>query len=101
MYLESLPPEDRAHSLGAGARCAGGLAFVELSDPVRLAIAGSTPRERLVGLLVSLDPEDLAAVSESVPGEVLNEVSSRLASAEQSSLRRSNPVPRGKVSGIT
>ena len=60
------------------------MAFVELSDPVRLAIAGSTPRERLVGLLVSLDPEDLAAVSESVPGGVLNEVSSRLASAERS-----------------
>jgi magnesium transporter len=98
--LESLPPEDRATVWEQALDAQAALAFVELSDPVRLAIAGSTPRERLVGLLVSLDLEDLAAVSESAPGEVLNEVSSRLASAERSVFDDQVQFPE-EVSGIT
>jgi magnesium transporter len=81
--LESLPPADRETVWEQTPDAQAALAFVELSDPVRMTIAGSTPRERVINLLVTLDPGDLAAVSGSLAVEVLSVVSSRLASAER------------------
>jgi magnesium transporter len=82
--LEALSPDDRRTVWEETPDSRQGDAFVEVSEPVRRSIAHTMPRQRLMTLLLALDPEDLAYVSDSVPEDVLGDVSGALASAERS-----------------
>ena len=81
--LEALPLEDRAKVWQQVPDDHAGDVFVEVSEAVRESLVALTPRAALVQLLTSLDPEDLAYVSEAVPADVLTEVSTALASADR------------------
>ena len=81
--LEALPHEDRAKVWQQVPDDHAGDVFVEVSEAVRESLVALTPRAALVQLLTSLDPEDLAYVSEAVPADVLTEVSTALASADR------------------
>ena len=67
--------------MGAGDTEQAGRAFVEVTGVVREWLVEATPRDALVHLLLTLDPEDLGYVSESIPQEILADVSRELESA--------------------
>src|ERR687895_586008 len=72
--LEALPLDDRRTAWEQlDAESAAG-AFVEVSEAVRSSLVENTPHERLVEVLVRLDPEDLAYVSPPLAPELLAEV---------------------------
>ena len=79
--LEALALEDRRNVWAQVPAEHAGLVLVEVGDAVRQSLVELTPRDVLVTLLTSLDPEDLAFVSDAVPADVLTEVSTTLASA--------------------
>ena len=81
--LEALPPDDRRTVWEQASAEQAGLAFVEVSSVVRESLVESTPHDALVALLTTIDPEDLGYVSESIPPDVLHEVSRALASADR------------------
>ena len=76
--------------------------FVEVSDAVRESLVDAdAARRRWCTLLTSLDPEDLAYVSEAVPADVLTEVSTALASAERTVFEDTIQLRRRHASAIT
>jgi magnesium transporter len=81
--LEALPLDDRRSVWEQVPAEHAGLVFVEVAEAVRQSLVELTPRDGLVRLLATLDPEDLAYVSEVVPADVLTEVSTTLASADR------------------
>lgn len=81
--LEALPIEDRRTVWEQVAPELASRVFVEVSSTVRESLIEATPREALVKLLSTLDPGDLGYVSESLPEDVLNEVSRALESSER------------------
>jgi magnesium transporter len=81
--LEALPTIDRGTVWEQVPLELAAAAFVEVSGAVRESLASSTPRDRLVQMLITLDPADLGYVSESVPPDVLDEVSQALESGER------------------
>ena len=82
--LESLPLDDRRTVWDQTPPEQAGRVFVEVSAAVRESLVESTASERLVSVLLTLDPEDLAYVSEEVPGDILASVSRTMASADRS-----------------
>jgi magnesium transporter len=60
-----------------------GTVFVEVSAAVRDSLVAVTPREDLIALLSTLDPEDLGYVSESLSEEVVDELSEALGSSDR------------------
>jgi magnesium transporter len=87
--LEALPLDDRGTVWDGVSRDRAGDVFIEVSPAVRDSLVALTPRDQLVGMLAALDPEDLAYVSESLPEDVLNELSRALESADRSELEDS------------
>jgi magnesium transporter len=87
--LEALPLDDRRTVWEGVPRDRAGAVFVEVSSAVRESLATVTPRDQLLGLLATLDPEDLAYVSQSLPEDVMNELSRALESADRSELEDS------------
>ena len=81
--IEALPPDDRRTIWEETPEAQAPLVFVEVSDAVRESLARAMPRERLVAVLLVLDPEDLAYVAAAVPEDVIGEVSAALASSER------------------
>lgn len=82
--LEALPVEDRGMVWAQVGADQAGQVFVEVSEVVRQSLVDTTSRDDLVRLLLTLDPEDLAYVSESVPAEILQEASRALDSGDRS-----------------
>ena len=82
--LEALPLDDRDTVWEQVPPEQAGIVFVEVSGAVRQSIVDVTPRDALVQLLSTLDPEDLGYVSESLPEELLNELSQALESSDRS-----------------
>ena len=81
--LEALPLDDRRTAWDLLDAESAAAVFVELSDAVRPSLAEETPRDRLVEILVRLDPEDLAYVSAPLMPDVLEEVSRALEATER------------------
>jgi magnesium transporter len=99
--LEALPLDERDTVWEQTPDTMMGAVFVELSDPVRRSLGRAMARERLAALLLQIDPEDLAYVSESVPEDVLSEVSRALATAERSAFEDSVAFPDDCVGHFT
>jgi magnesium transporter len=87
--LEALPPDDRRLVWEQATQEQAGFAFVEVTGVVRDWLVEATPRGALVQLLLTLDPEDLGYVSESIPQEILSEVSRALESADRQAFEES------------
>jgi magnesium transporter len=73
--LEALSPDDRTTVWEQLDPEQAGRVFVELSEAVLHSVIETTPRDRLVGALMTLDPDDLGYLSEALPSDVVNEVS--------------------------
>jgi magnesium transporter len=73
--LEALSPDDRTTVWEQLDPEQAGRVFVELSEAVLHSVIETTPRDRLVGTLMTLDPDDLGYLSEALPSDVVNEVS--------------------------
>ncbi len=76
--LESLPIEDRLvvwRELESGH---GGPALVEVSREVRESLIEHTERDRLLAVLRELDADDLRYLSESLPDDMVDDVSALL-----------------------
>jgi magnesium transporter len=81
--LEALPLEYRRTVWHQVPPDLAGTVFVEVSAAVRDSLVAVTPREDLIALLSTLDPEDLGYVSESLPEEVVDELSEALGSSDR------------------
>ncbi len=81
--LEALPLDDRRSVWEQVSEEQAARVFVEVDAVVRESLVEVTPREAMVRLLTSLDPEDLAYVSEAVPADVLARVSGAFESADR------------------
>ena len=95
--IEAVPPDDRRTIWTETPDAQAPLIFVEVSDAVRGSLARVTPRERLISLLLALDPEDLAYVAEAIPEDVIEEVSAALASTERTLFEDTVQFPDGRV----
>jgi magnesium transporter len=81
--MEALPPDDRTTVWDQVGPDQAGLVFVEVSDAVRHWLVEVTPRDQLVTLLATLDPDDLGYVSETVPPEILADVARALETGDR------------------
>ncbi len=81
--LEALAPDDRRTVWEQLRPEHAGLVFVEVSEAVRDSLVDSSSRDDLIARLSTLDPEDLAYVSDSLPEDVLADVSRRLESSDR------------------
>jgi len=95
--LEALPPGDRRTVWDQASVEQAGLAFVEVSNVVREWLVESTSHERLIALLTTLDPEDLGYVADSIPSDILREVSRALASADRQAYEESIQYAEDRV----
>lgn len=95
--LEALPPEDRATVWDQIPADRAGLVFVEVSSVVRGWLVERTERSALVTLLTTLDPEDLAYVSEEVPRDVLTEVSRTLELRDRQTLEATSRFDESQI----
>jgi len=95
--LEALPPDERRTVWEQASVEQAGLAFVEVSNVVREWLVESTPRDTLVALLTTLDPEDLGYVADSIPPDVLRDVSRALASADRQAYEESIQYAEDRV----
>jgi magnesium transporter len=95
--LEALPPDDRRTVWEQTSIEQAGHAFVEVSNVVREWLVESTSRETLVALLTTLDPEDLGYVAETIPDDILREVSRTLASADRQAYEESIQYAEDRV----
>ncbi|HEY7189831.1 MAG TPA: magnesium transporter [Vicinamibacterales bacterium] len=97
VVLEALPPDDRRTVWEQASVEQAGHAFVEVSNVVREWLVESTPRETLVHVLTTLDPEDLGYVAESIPPDILRDVSRALASADRQAYEESIQYAEDRV----
>src|SRR5262245_37645245 len=81
--LEALPLEYRRTVWHQVPPAWSGTVVVEVSAAVRDSLVAVTSREDLIALLSTLDPEDLGYVSESLPEEVVDELSEALGSSDR------------------
>jgi magnesium transporter len=81
--LEALPHDDRRTVWEQLSPEQAGQVLVEVSDAVRESLLDVTGRDELVRLLLTLDPDDLAYVAESLPTDVRAAVSRGLALTER------------------
>jgi magnesium transporter len=81
--LGGLPLADRQRVWEQLGDAQGGAVFVEVSDSVRDSLVELTPADALVGLLTTLDADDLAFVSGALPPEVLSRASAALETVER------------------
>jgi magnesium transporter len=81
--LEALPLDDRRSVWEQVTEEQAARVFVEVEAVVRESLVDLTPQEALVRLLTSLDPEDLAYVSDAIPPDVLSRASATFASADR------------------
>jgi magnesium transporter len=81
--LEAMPLEHRAIVWAQVPDEQAGMVFVEVSPAARESLVEATPRSRLIALLETLDPEDLAYVAEALPPDIVDDVSRRFALAER------------------
>jgi magnesium transporter len=95
--LEALPPGDRRTVWERASVEQAGQAFVEVSTVVREWLVESTPRDTLVAMLTTLEPEDLGYVADAIPPEILSEVSRALVSADRQAYEESIQYEENRV----
>jgi magnesium transporter len=81
--LEALPLDDRRRVWEQVDEKQAARVFVEVDGVVRQSLVDAIAPDAMVRLLASLDPEDLAYVSDAVPAELLAQASAVLESADR------------------
>jgi magnesium transporter len=87
--LESLPIDDRLVVWRELPPALAGPALVEVSSGVRVSVIENTDRSALVALLRELDADDLRYLAESLPDDVVDEVSAMLDARDRSWMEQS------------
>jgi magnesium transporter len=98
--LESLPMEDRLvvwRELEAGQ---SGQALVEASREVRESLIQETERAELVAAVRELDADDLRYLSESLPDDIVDEVSALLDARDRSWMEQSRAYPENSAARL-
>jgi magnesium transporter len=98
--LESLPRDDRTLVWLEADPQQAAEALVEVDPAVRQALIGVTEHRRLAEILRTLDLDDLAWLADSIPEDVLHEVSRSLGDIEQSLLQQTIAYPADSVGDL-
>ena len=98
--LESLPASDRAIVWLETEAARAGEALLEVSEAVRVSLIESTERARLLEVLRSLDPDEIAYLSDSLPEDVRHEVFASLGEQELLWVRSSVAHEEGTVGNL-
>jgi magnesium transporter len=81
--MEALAPDNRRIVWEQLEPEQAGSVLVEVTDTVRESLAAITPREHLLNALCTLDPEDIAYVSDSLAPDVIDDVRRRFPSSDR------------------
>jgi magnesium transporter len=100
VLIESLPREHRVLVWREADPQQAGEALVEVDPTVRETLIAATDRRRLMEILRTLDLDDLAWLADSVPDDILREVSRSLGDIEQSLLEQTIAYPEDSVGNL-
>jgi len=98
--LESLPLEDRLTVWDGVKADRDGEILIEVSDAVRETLIASMNREELVDAVESLETDEIAAIADDLPADVVDEVRESLTSEERAQLRASMSYPDDSVGAL-
>jgi magnesium transporter len=95
--LEGLEPEDRLRIWTALEPPQAAEAIVELDASVRAWLVGETPKNRLIRIAESLDPDDLSWISDDLPEDVMRQVRESLGEVDRTLLQQADAYPAQSV----
>jgi magnesium transporter len=98
--LEALPLEDRLTVWDSVKADRDGEILIEVSDAVRETLIASMNREELVDAVESLETDEIAAIADDLPADVVDEVQQGLTSGERAQLRASMSYPDDSVGAL-
>jgi magnesium transporter len=98
--LEALPLDDRLVVWDCVKADRDGEILIEVSDAVRETLIASMDREELVDAVESLETDEIAAIADDLPADVVDEVQQALSSEERAQLRASMSYPDGSVGAL-
>jgi len=98
--LESLPIDDRLIVWRELLPNHAGQALVEVSRAVRESLLENTGRSEIVGMLKELDADDLRYLSESLPDDLVDEVSALLDVRDRSWMEESRAYPESSAARL-
>jgi magnesium transporter len=95
--LEALPREDRMVVWDSVKAERDGEILLEVSDAVRETLIASMDREELVDAVEQLEADEIAAIADDLPADVVEEVRQGLTSEERAQLRAAMSYPEDSV----
>ena len=98
--LEALPLADRLTVWDGVKADRDGEILIEVSDSVRETLIASMNREELVDAVESLETDEIAAIADDLPADVVDEVQQGLTNEERAQLRASMSYPDDSVGAL-
>ena len=98
--LEALPLADRLTVWDGVKADRDGEILIEVSDSVRETLIASMDREELVDAVESLETDEIAAIADDLPADVVDEVQQGLTNEERAQLRASMSYPDDSVGAL-
>jgi magnesium transporter len=95
--LEALPRDDRLIVWDSVKAERDGEILLEVSDAVRETLIASMDREELVDAVETLEADEIAALADDLPADVVEEVRQGLTSEERAQLRAAMSYPEDSV----
>lgn len=95
--LEALPRDDRLVVWDSVKAERDGEILLEVSDAVRETLIASMDREELVDAVETLEADEIAALADDLPADVVEEVKQGLTSEERAQLRAAMSYPEDSV----
>jgi magnesium transporter len=95
--LEGLEPEDRLQIWNALEPREAAEAILEVDASVRGWLIGETPNHRLIKIAETLDPDDLAWISDDLPDDVMRQVRESLGEIDRTLLQQADDYPLQSV----
>ncbi|GAB4476016.1 MAG: magnesium transporter [Burkholderiaceae bacterium] len=95
--LEALPPADRLIVWDSVKAERDGEILLEVSDAVRETLIASMDREELVDAVETLETDEIAALADDLPADVVEEVKQGLTNEERAQLRAAMSYPEDSV----
>ena len=95
--LDALPPHARLTVWQQVDRSQAGFVLVEVSESARASLIESLSQEELVSVLTTLDPEDLGYIADSLPRDVVSEVTRALDSPDRTTFESVVSYPEDRV----
>jgi magnesium transporter len=95
--LEGLEPDDRLRIWNALEPREAAEAILEVDASVRGWLIGETPNHRLIKIAETLDPDDLAWISDDLPDDVMRQVRESLGEIDRTLLQQADDYPPQSV----